>query len=146
MMGIVELYFVLAITSTLCTAGVMGYLDNRRERKLKAAREEIEAIKAQTLTMTVQGLKINTQMLNPLSCAHIRHPTVDIKYIATAMGVSVEVLRHFGVIGEGNTVTQMFGINVMKLAECATEIDAIRNDPTGLTAAMYGINLDKEQQ
>jgi hypothetical protein len=119
-------------------AGAMYYIAEYLNRTWEAVqdkqREKLAAkIKAQ------QSITTSSPLSNPLCGSVIRHPRADVKDIATAMGVSVEVLRHFGVIGANDTVQHLFGIHVMNLAKFATEIDAIRNVPTGLTAAMYGI-------
>lgn len=59
----------------------------------------------------------------------------------SAFGVSIEVLVHLGVFKNVDTNT---GFNHYKLVEHAKTIEAIRNDPTGLTAAMYGIKMEDE--
>ncbi|CAJ1840639.1 hypothetical protein HLBENOHH_02090 [Aeromonas dhakensis] len=60
----------------------------------------------------------------------------------SVFGVPIQVLVHLGVLKNADTNT---GFNHYKLIEHAKTIEAIRNDPTGLTAAMYGINLDEEE-
>ncbi|MDM5119960.1 hypothetical protein [Aeromonas hydrophila] len=57
-------------------------------------------------------------------------------------GVKYDVLAQLGVV---ESVEDNAFIMYDKLAEQAHIIEAIRNDPTGLTAAMYGINLDEEE-
>lgn len=57
-------------------------------------------------------------------------------------GVKYDVLAQLGVV---KSVEDDAFIMYDKLAEQAHIIEAIRNDPTGLTAAMYGINLDEEE-
>ncbi|WP_429098081.1 hypothetical protein [Aeromonas veronii] len=60
--------------------------------------------------------------------------------VEEAFGVDYRILIKFSVCNE----TEPTHINAAELSKYAHIIKAIRNDPTGLTAAMYGINLDKE--
>lgn len=57
-------------------------------------------------------------------------------------GVKYDVLAQLGVV---KCVEDDAFIMYDKLAEQTHIIEAIRNDPTGLTAAMYGINSDEEE-
>ncbi|WP_421292930.1 hypothetical protein [Aeromonas veronii] len=61
----------------------------------------------------------------------------------SAFGVPIEVLVHLGVLKYVDTNNSL---NYYRLVEHAKTIEAIRNDSTGLTAAMYGINLDNTQE
>ncbi|HHQ4529198.1 TPA: hypothetical protein ACSP1Y_002987 [Aeromonas hydrophila] len=73
----------------------------------------------------------------PLAASMIPEFTKEL--LESAFGVPFKVLVHFGITKDP---VQM--ISYYKLAEHAKTIEAIRNDPTGLTAAMYGINLEDE--
>lgn len=66
-------------------------------------------------------------------------PEFTKELLESAFGVPFKVLVHFGITKDP---VQM--ISYYKLAEHANTIEAIRNDPAGLTAAMYGINLEDE--
>lgn len=77
-----------------------------------------------------------------LSSYTLNQTKITPQQIEAFCGVKYDVLAQLGVVEsfEDNAF-----IMYDKLAEQNHIIEAIRNDPTGLTAAMYGINLDEEE-
>lgn len=102
-----------------------------------------------TITINAGELQFNGQpMFKSTPTGIYISPTVVNKTLSitcseaeSAFGVPIEVLVQLGVLKYVDTNT---GFNYYKLVEHAKTIEAIRNDPTGLTAAMYGIKLEDE--
>jgi hypothetical protein len=136
----------IALLSFPIAYGVLWLIDTAHDyfqaRKLNAKVQQQKAEYLAKVRKIVDGVGSDElHHVSPLFLVMYAQFTINEDDLAKALEVSTAVVAHYKILREPQYGFYANNIDPVALLRNAKELIAIRNDPTGFTAAMYGINL-----